>query len=431
MSEQAPGPQPQRSLAEWLVHLERIHPRGVDMGLARVAAVADRLGVRKPAPLCFVVGGTNGKGSTTTAIERILLARGLRVGATFSPHLVRFNERIHVDGEEVSDARLCEAFAAIDAARAEITLTYFEFGMLAALWCFARAGVDAAVIEVGLGGRLDAANIVDADVSVITTIGLDHQDYLGPDRESIAHDKAHIARAGRPLVVGEPDPPSTLFEVAARIGARVIRRGQGAGEFEIQGTADGFAYRGPAVSRRVAVRPQLILDNVGTALAALEAAGVLPDEPTLARALAGANIAGRLQRVEARVPVHVDVAHNPHGAAYLAQAMLAPSRRVPGRTHVVLGTLADKDRAGIVTALSALAPRWWLASTRGDRGCTAEALAATIRTVVGDNAPLACHVDLASALSAALAAAGGDDRIVVCGCFQVAADALAGLGALH
>ena len=423
------------SLSAWLAHLERVHPRGIDMGLARVAAVADRLAVRPPAPLCFVVGGTNGKGSTTTAIEHILRARGLRVGATFSPHLVRFNERIRVDGAEVTDAQLCAAFAAIETARAEITLTYFEFGMLAALWCFREARVDAAVIEVGLGGRLDAANIVDADVAVITTIGLDHMDYLGPDRASIARDKAHIARAGRPLVVGEPDPPDSLLEVAAHIGARVIRRGDAADEFAIAATPDGFEYRGPSGTRRCVVSTPLILDNVGTALAALEAAAALPDERTLARALAGAHIAGRIQRVDAQVPVYVDVAHNPHGAHFLAAAMSAPSRQVAGKTHLVLGTLADKDREGIVAALAPLASSWWLAATRGERGLPAEALAATVhadasnRPGVGDNAAVSSHADLATALGAALTAARDGDRILVCGCFQVAADALDVLGA--
>jgi dihydrofolate synthase/folylpolyglutamate synthase len=423
------------SLSSWLAHLEQVHPRGIDMGLARVSAVADRLAVRPPAPLCFVVGGTNGKGSTTTAIEHILRARGLRTGATFSPHLVRFNERIRLDGDEVTDALLCAAFDAIETARAEITLTYFEFGMLAALWCFREARVDAAVIEVGLGGRLDAANIVDADVAVITTIGLDHMEYLGPDRPSIAREKAHIARQGRPLVVGEPDPPDSLLEVAAHIGARVIRRGDAAGEFAISATPDGFEYRGPSGTRRCTVRTPLILDNVGTALAALEAASVLPDERTLSRALAGARIAGRIQRVDARVPVHVDVAHNPHGAHFLAAAMSEPSRQVAGQTHLVLGTLADKDRAGIVAGLAPLASRWWLATTRGERGLAAEVLADTVRADagnrpgVGDNATVSVHADLAMALGAALAAAGAGDRILVCGCFQVAADALDALGA--
>ncbi len=423
------------SLSAWLAHLEQVHPRGIDMGLARVSAVADRLALRPPAPLCFVVGGTNGKGSTTTAIEHVLRARGLRVGATFSPHLVRFNERIHLDGAEVSDALLCAAFDAIETARAEITLTYFEFGMLAALWCFREARVDAAVIEVGLGGRLDAANIVDADVAVITTIGLDHMDYLGPDRASIAREKAHIARAGRPLVVGEPEPPDSLLEVAAAIGARVIRRGDVASGFAITATADGFAYRGPTRTLRCAVQTPLILDNVGTALAALEAAGALPDEHTLAQALADARIAGRIQRVDARVPVYVDVAHNPHGAHFLAAAMSEPARQVGGRTHLVLGTLADKDREGIVAALAPLASCWWLASTRGERSLAAEALAGTVRADasnrpgVGDNAAVSSHANLAAALGAALAAAHEGDRILVCGCFQVAADALDVLGA--
>ena len=457
----------ERTLSQWLEHIEQLHPRGIDMGLARVADVADRLRVRVPAPLCFVVGGTNGKGTTTTAIEQILLAQGLQTGATFSPHFHRFNERIRVNGQEVSDTLLCDAFAAIERARLEpasavISLSYFEFSMLAAFWCFLQCRVDAAVIEVGLGGRYDAANIIDADVAVITTIGLDHMDYLGPDRESIAFDKAHIARQGRPLVVGEPMPPASLLAVAQRIGARVILRGDGPGRFSLNATTSGFVFQGVAMRRTCVLDTELMLENVATALAALEAAGRLPDEAVLARGLAGARIAGRMQRVDAgrasahSVPVYLDVGANPHAAAFLCTELAQAQRVVPGQTHVVIGVLADKDWQGVLQALGLVADHWYLAGTRGPRGVPSallvDALTALPAEQVGDNR-VARSLDMLGgadvfsgykvaggykvvggfenaelALRAALDRAVAGDRIVVTGCFQVVGDAMVLLG---
>ncbi len=453
----------ERTLPQWLAHIELLHPRGIDMGLSRVAAVADRMGVRVPAPLCFVVGGTNGKGTTTTAIEQILLAQGMRTGATFSPHFHRFNERIRVQGQEVSDALLCAAFSAIEGARldvqrGEISLSYFEFSMLAAFWCFRAHPVDAAVIEVGLGGRYDAANIVDANVAVITTIGLDHMEYLGPDREAIAFDKAHIARRNKPLVVGEPLPPESLLQVAHRVGARVVLRGPGPGQFSLHGTATGFEFRGVAAQRTCVLTTDLMLENVGTALAALEAAGRLPDEHCIAEGLASARIAGRLQRVEvnaagasaARVPVYLDVGANPHAAAFLCAELARAQRVVAGKTHVVIGVLADKDWHGVIAALRSVADRWYPASTRGARGVTAAALSSALVThlsmQVGDDYPAGAelpaderaaiagheiggHETAQMALQAALASAGAGDRIIVCGCFQVVGDAMLALDA--
>ncbi len=453
----------ERTLAQWLEHIEQLHPRGIDMGLTRVAAVADRMDVRVPAPLCFIVGGTNGKGTTTTAIEQILLAQGLRTGATFSPHFHRFNERIHVQGQEVSDTLLCAAFLAIERARmdapqGEISLSYFEFSMLAAFWCFRAYPVDAAVIEVGLGGRYDAANIVDADVAVITSIGLDHMDYLGPDREAIAFDKAHIARRDKPLVVGEPSPPASLLAVAQQIGARVVRRGTEPGQFSLHSTPAGFEFQGVVARRTCVLTTDLMLENVGTALAALEAAGRLPDEDVIAEGLAGARIAGRLQRVEvsvagdssSRVPVYLDVGANPHAATFLCAELARPQRVVTGRTHVVIGVLADKDWQGVIAALALVADRWYPASTRGARGVTAVALsgalAAHLADQVGDNRALRAdeaatrgarivaddvggHTDAQTALQSALAHAVAGDRIIVCGCFQVVGDAMVVLDA--
>ncbi|HWU71156.1 MAG TPA: Mur ligase family protein, partial [Pseudoxanthomonas sp.] len=214
-----------RNLADWLDYIERQHPRSIEMGLDRVREVAQRLGLKQPAKRTITVGGTNGKGSTVAFIEAIARAGGWKVGAYTSPHLLRYNERVRIDGEEVGDAALIEAFEAVEAARGDVPLTYFEFGTLAALWLFQRSVLDLAVLEVGLGGRLDAVNIVDADVAVITTVDIDHVDWLGPDRESIGAEKAGIARAWKPLVLGEIDPPSSVLRRAYAIGASAIRAG--------------------------------------------------------------------------------------------------------------------------------------------------------------------------------------------------------------
>ncbi|NUO76430.1 MAG: bifunctional folylpolyglutamate synthase/dihydrofolate synthase, partial [Lysobacter sp.] len=216
----------QRTLADWLSHIERIHPKSIDMGLERIRAVAARLGLQRPGKKVITVGGTNGKGSTVAFIEAIARAAGKRVGAYTSPHLLAYNERVRIDGRDADDAALIEAFEAIEAARlrdGEIALTYFEYGTLAALWLFERAQLDLAILEVGLGGRLDATNIVDPDVAVITTVDLDHQDYLGDDRESIGFEKAGIARGWKPLVLGDDDPPSSVLRHAYAIGASAVR----------------------------------------------------------------------------------------------------------------------------------------------------------------------------------------------------------------
>ncbi|HET6396761.1 MAG TPA: Mur ligase family protein, partial [Pseudoxanthomonas sp.] len=212
-------------LQQWLAHIERQHPKAIEMGLERVREVAARLGLARPAAQVVTVGGTNGKGSTVAFVEAIARAGGWKVGAYTSPHLLRYNERVRIDGADAGDAALAAAFAAVEAARGDTPLTYFEYGTLAALWLFQRAGLDLAVLEVGLGGRLDAVNLVDADVAVITTVDIDHTEWLGADRESIGREKAGIARPWKPLVLGEVDSPSSVLRHAYAIGANAIRLG--------------------------------------------------------------------------------------------------------------------------------------------------------------------------------------------------------------
>ncbi|MGN6227664.1 MAG: bifunctional folylpolyglutamate synthase/dihydrofolate synthase, partial [Dyella sp.] len=294
-----------RTLAEWLAYQEGVNPRSIELGLDRVRAVWQRMGAPRVAPHVITVGGTNGKGSTVALLEAMLQAAGKRTGAFTSPHLLVYNERVRIDGRDADDASLVAAFERIETARlqgaeAPIPLTYFEFGTLAALDLFARAGVDVAVLEVGLGGRLDAVNIIDADVAVITTVDLDHVDWLGPDRDSIGREKAGIARAGRPAIVGEAQPPNGLLAALAAIGARVERAGV---DFHVERLDHGWCWRHRDGTAMQLPDPALAAPvqyaNAAAAIAALHAldAGVLGAEPqrAVAAALGRVSVAARLQ----------------------------------------------------------------------------------------------------------------------------------------
>lgn len=413
------------SLPTWLDYIERQHPVAWDLGLARVGAVGARLSLLQPAPQVLTIAGTNGKGSTTTAIEQLLIALGLKVGATLSPHMFKFNERIRIAGTDVDDAAICTAFTAIESARGAITLTYFEYAMLAALYCFKRAAVDVAVIEVGLGGRLDASNIVDADVAVVTSVGIDHVDYLGADRETIGTEKIAIARVNRPVVLGEVDPPQSVLNGANTIGARVLRRDH---DFTIEPTRSGFRFALGSYAVDCQVAPRLALYNVASALAAVVALGQAPTSQQVDAAMTQARVRGRAQEIKRHVPVIVDVAHNPHGAAFLAQ-QLAERFACPsnGTRHCVLGTLADKDALGIISALADGVDRWYCAGTSGPRGFPGDRLQALIAKSIPSQFA-SSYVDVPTALEAALATAVVPDRVVVCGCFQAAGQALQWLG---
>lgn len=412
-----------RTLPDWLDYIQRQHPRAVDLGLERIRVVAARMALPRPARRVITVAGTNGKGSTVAFIEAIARAAGWRVGAYTSPHLLRYNERVRVDGREVDDAALVAAFERVEAARGDTPLTYFEFGTLAALAVFAGADLDLAVLEVGLGGRLDAVNIVDPDVAVITTVDLDHQDWLGAEREAIGMEKAGILRPGRPAVLGEPDPPSSVLGHAYRIGAFAIRAGC---DYLVDRFDDHWVWREPGCEL-VLPYPNLAapvqLANAATAIAALRA---LPDElpqTAFARGVREARIRGRLQRFERDgVEIVVDVGHNPQAARQLADWLAA--HPPAGVTRVVFSALADKDLAGLVTPLRPLVAAWWLAglAERSQRGLDALALAERIGGVLGAQAQR--EDDVATALRAALAASHAGDRILVYGSFFTAAAAL-------
>lgn len=416
-----------RTLAEWLTYQESVHAVGIDMGLERVGAVWRAMGSPRPAPLVITVGGTNGKGSTVALLEGMLRQAGYRVGCYTSPHLLRYNERIRVDGRDASDDALVASFRRIEAARGEIPQTYFEFGTLAAIDLMARSGLDVAILEVGLGGRLDAVNIVDADVAVITTIDLDHQAWLGGDRDSIGREKAGIARRGVPAVVGELDPPAGLLEALEGMGARVER----AGDTYTVSIGDDGAWRWSHGDGTRYALPRPALDapvqyaNAAAAIAALHALGSRLDVPSeaIARALREVRVAGRLQIVAERPLTLVDVGHNPQAARALAEWIDATPRR--GRVLAVYGALSDKDTAGVIAALGTRVAHWYLAGLDRDtpRGLPGDALAESLATVL----PGAAHTVFPAvppAWAAARQAAGDDDVLLLFGSFFVAGAAL-------
>jgi dihydrofolate synthase/folylpolyglutamate synthase len=413
------------TLSAWLDFIQAQHPRAIELGLDRVRRVAAALGLDRPARQVISVGGTNGKGSTVAFIEAIARAGGWKVGAYTSPHLLRYNERVRIDGIEASDAALVEGFAAVDAARGDTSLTYFEYGTLAALWLFQRAGLDLAVLEVGLGGRLDAVNIADPDVAVITTVDIDHTDWLGEDREAIGAEKAGIARAWKPLVLGEVTAPSSVLAHAYALGAGVIQLGN---DFFHEPLENGH-WRWREVGTEL-VLPPLLLDapaqraNAATAVAAVRA---LPDElpqAAFAAGIARASLPGRLQRFERDgVEVRVDVAHNPQAARELAGFL----DRHPMPTHAVFAALADKDVAGVARALQGRIASWSLAGLDPGtpRGQDAATLAASL---AGTGAAQARRfATVAQALEAALAQTLAGERVLVFGSFHTVAEALAAL----
>ncbi|NCT68937.1 MAG: bifunctional tetrahydrofolate synthase/dihydrofolate synthase [Rhodanobacteraceae bacterium] len=421
------------SLADWLDYQQRTHPRAIELGLERVREVWRRLGAPAPAPVVITVGGTNGKGSTVAFLEAMLGAAGKRVGAYTSPHLLRYNERVRVAGVEADDAALVDAFARIEAARGAdsiqpIPLTYFEFGTLAALLLFADSALDVAVLEVGLGGRLDAVNLIDADAAIVTTVDLDHQDWLGNDRDSIGREKAGIFRAGRAAIVGERVPPRGLLDAAARTGAELRVAGR---DFQVEVRAGGWRWHGwpddgesaPALDLpRPGLAAACQLDNAAAAIAALYA---LRDRlgwhpAAIARGVADARVGARLQRFGGLPELIVDVAHNPQAARVLADWLRA--QRAAGRTLAVFGALGDKDVRGVHAALAGAVDDWFLAGLDGDspRGLAAPALGA----LLGLPADTSTHATVADALAAAFAAARPGDRVLAFGSFFVAAAAL-------
>ncbi|HLI17420.1 MAG TPA: bifunctional tetrahydrofolate synthase/dihydrofolate synthase [Rhodanobacteraceae bacterium] len=432
-----------KTLAEWLDYQQTIHARGIDMGLDRVREAWQRMGAARPAPVVITVGGTNGKGSTIAFLEAMLRAGGMRVGTYTSPHILRYNERVRIDGKEVEDSVLVDAFERVEAARGTTTLTYFEFGTLAAFDIFARAGLQVALLEVGLGGRLDAVNIVDADCAVVVTVDLDHMEYLGPDRESIGREKAGIFRQGRPAIIGETRPPQSVLDHAVAIGACVEVLGRDFGWTPEVGMLTWW-HRDPAQARYVApaegaadivLRGELVLEgafqyhNAATAIAALHALDKRVSWQAHAIEQTGNAISaepllpGRLQQLGERPDLVVDVGHNPQAARELARWL--DRHPVAGETRAVFGALADKDIEGVVAALGGRIDNWYLAGLNDEspRGETIERLAARLRSTL-PAAACSEHRDVPAALAAARVEASPEDRIIAFGSFHVVAPVL-------
>jgi dihydrofolate synthase/folylpolyglutamate synthase len=418
-----------RTLAQWLALQEQVHARAIDLGLGRVGTVARSLGVQRPAYRVVTVGGTNGKGSTVATLEALLLALGLRVGSLTSPHLLRYNERIHIEGREATDAELIDVFERIEAARGSTTLTFFEYNTLAALLLFADRKVDVAVLEVGLGGRLDAVNLVDADVSVLCSVGFDHRDWLGDTLEAIGAEKAGIFRAHRPAVLGTPQLPRSVYAAIEQLGAQAVVAER---QFSWHIGADSWTYRGLQGEIAGIPAPRLAgaiqYRNAATALAAVESltqiAGPHWHCPPLRRqiiaaALAKVEIAGRFQVIAGAVEWILDVSHN-EPAAQILKANLA-ERPVTGRTLAVCGILQDKDAGEIARVLARSAEIWIACALPGARGGTAAELAARLAPHIRVS-ELAASVAAGCTRARVLARPG--DRVLVFGSFSTVTAAL-------
>ena len=412
-------------LADWLAYIEGIHPVGIELGLERVRAVADRLALLQNGKLncpVITVAGTNGKGSTCATLEGIYAAAGYKTGLYTSPHLVHFEERCRIRGQSVAASDLAAAFARVEAARLAapaISLSYFEYTTLACLLLIQAANVDVAILEVGLGGRLDAVNIVDSDCAIVTSIDIDHVEFLGHNREDIGREKAGIFRAGCPAIIGDPMPPASTVEIAQELGCDVWRFGQ---DFNFSGDQQQWAWAGR--NKRLAglaypaLRGANQLLNAAGALAAVYALRpTLPvDAQAVRRGLASAELPGRFQIIAGQPPVILDVAHNPHSAAALA-ANLDAQGYYPC-THAVFGVMADKELAPMLAKLNPIIDRWYFCDLPTPRAAKAQTVQAQWTAMnTRKTSASSCHANPQAGLDAAFAAAAPNDRIIVFGSF--------------
>ncbi|CCQ39812.1 TPA: bifunctional tetrahydrofolate synthase/dihydrofolate synthase [Yersinia enterocolitica] len=414
-------PQATSPLAAWLYYLERLHSQPIELGLERVKQVAERLDLLKPAPKVFTVAGTNGKGTTCCTLESILLAAGLRVGVYSSPHLLRYTERVRIQGQELPEAEHSHSFAKIEAGRKDISLTYFEFGTLSALQLFKQAKLDVVILEVGLGGRLDATNIVDSDVAAITSIAIDHTDWLGFDRESIGREKAGVFRAGKPAVVGEPDMPQSIADVAATLGAHLYQRDV-AWQFSQYGSFDqpqnGWNWLCGDRQLNDLPLPNVPLANAATALAVLHYSGLSLSEDVIRQGLQAASLPGRFQIISEQPLLILDVAHNPHAARYLTDKLAQLPKQ--GKVRAVVGMLSDKDIGGTLACLSEQVDEWYCAPLEGPRGASAEQLAEHL-------AQSRQFSNVEAAWRQAMQDAEPQDVVIVCGSFHTVAHVMAAM----
>ncbi|EPO2452169.1 bifunctional tetrahydrofolate synthase/dihydrofolate synthase [Providencia rettgeri] len=411
-------PNAKSPLEAWLSYLTDLHSQNIDMGLERVGQVARKMNLTQPAPKVITVTGTNGKGTTCHTLESIFMASGLKVGVYSSPHLIRYTERVRIQGQELPESDFCEAFAIIEAQRADISLTYFEYGTLAALQLFKQAKLDIVILEVGLGGRLDATNVVDADIAAITSIALDHTDWLGSDREHIGYEKAGIFRAGHYGVVGEPDMPASISQVAEHLGTKLFRRGT---DWQYSEQANSWSWQSSQREWHNLPLPNVPLANAATTLGVVSCLLEIDadfaqkvTESAIHQGLKSAQLPGRFQIVGEKPLMILDVAHNPHAAGYLVSKLAALPETKGRHIRAVVGMLGDKDIKGTLECLSQQVTDWYLAPLTEFRGADVAQLS--------QHLPTANQFDsVEKAWQQACIDANEQDVIVVCGSFHTVA----------
>jgi dihydrofolate synthase / folylpolyglutamate synthase len=415
--------QPKPSTAsEWLAYIEALHPKAIAMGLDRVQAVADKLQLKPNFPI-ITVAGTNGKGSVCAMLSQIYVQSGYRVGCYTSPHLIHYNERVCLNLEAISDTDLCSAFAAVEAARGDIALTYFEMGTLAAMWYFCQQNLDICILEVGLGGRLDAVNIFEPTCAIVTTIDLDHMEYLGETREKIGFEKAGIFRANKLAICGDENPPASLLDYAKKIGAnlQLIKR-----DFKVKKTAEGWQYSAENVQLqlpKLGLVGDFQLNNAACVVRAVQHLNQIlaTTQANIHAAFGAVKLTGRFQQIHTNPTIIVDVAHNPHAAKSLAHNLqTAPCT---GRTLAVFAMLRDKDIEGVINELSAHIDAWYVADNHSARGANASDLQQLL-IKQDTKSPIQLFADVGAAIDSACKNAAKNDRIIVFGSFYTVADAI-------
>ncbi|MEP1216039.1 MAG: bifunctional tetrahydrofolate synthase/dihydrofolate synthase [Marinobacter sp.] len=412
------------TLEQWLGYLESIHPAEIDLGLDRVLLVLRRLFRRNPTARIITVGGTNGKGSAVAALEQLLIAAGRSTGAYTSPHLQHYNERVRINGKNVTDESLVRAFEQVEAARGTTTLTYFEFGTLAAFVLFQEAGVDDWVLEVGLGGRLDAVNVLDPDLAIITSVDIDHVSFLGDNREVIGFEKAGILRPGINAIYADIDPPASVLQQVAAQKVHLERPGETYQLVPSEGGDGGYGF----ILRQARYGDEVRLPDTGLPVHSLAAAVVAVRQlepglglPAIEHLLAGLTLPGRFEVLRSSPRVIADVGHNPHAAAWLANR-IGRQRHSSGRVIAIYGALTDKDVEGVAGAMIGAVDHWHLGGLTVPRGLSCQELAVRLKGVLGEQSPT-LFLSVGEALEQALADADADDLIIVFGSFYTVAAA--------
>ncbi|NRA62682.1 MAG: bifunctional tetrahydrofolate synthase/dihydrofolate synthase [Psychrobium sp.] len=403
-----------QSLADWLFYLESIHPQEIELGLSRVKAVANQLGLLQGLGHVILVAGTNGKGSTCAYLEQLIIATGATTGVFSSPHIIHYNERLRINGQELADDKHVEALRFVELGRGDTQLTYFEFNTLAALYLMKQANVDYFVLEVGLGGRLDSTNIVDADLAIITTIDLDHQSWLGDTREAVSYEKAGIFRAKQRVICGEPNPPQPLLDHAKTLNCDISFKGQ---QFGFEAQEEHWHWHSETLHLGQLPLTRLPMTNAATALAAFEKLGLSLNIELLRDVIENTSLCGRLQTISLAPQVVLDVAHNPQAGGYLANWL---ARQHANKVLCVVGMLADKDSQSTLSIVEPLVDKWYLASLDGPRAASSSMLANSLQT----SSQQSQFGDVLSALAQAKKDANEDDLILVFGSFFTVAAAL-------